>query len=269
MTVASAVAQRDRPASHRQITPSALGQWRALAGRIIRTMVGRGDLFIAVLAPLVFTVGFYLPLRYVMSFRGIDYAQFVMPIIVLQTMAFTMMSNAQLAAFESMNGFNDRMRTMPVATLAPMAARVTAGFFRSTVALAAAIAFGYVIGFRFVAVGQALLFCAFALAVSTVLSLGADGLGVFTKNPQALSQALSLPTLILGMLSTGFVPETGFPEWVRPFARNQPVSQFATAMGDMAAGGVTWHVLWPSLVWLSALAAVFVPLGIWASRRRA
>jgi ABC-2 type transport system permease protein len=255
--------------SHDDLHPNGFQQWRALTARIMRTMIGRGELFIAVLIPLVFTLGFYLPLKYVMSVRDIDYAQYVMPIIVLQTMAFTMMSNAQLAAFETMNGFNERMQAMPIAALAPLGARITAGMFRSVLALAAAIGFGYMIGFRFVAgAGQAVLFCAFALAVGLVLSLGADAIGVITKNPQALSQALSLPTLILGMLSCGFVPVTGFPEWIQPFVRNQPISQFSISMQAMTTTGVSFHVLWPSLVWIGGAAALFVPLGVWANRRR-
>jgi ABC-2 type transport system permease protein len=256
-------------AAHENLRPNGFKQWRALLGRILRTMIGRGELVVAVLIPLVFTLGFYLPLKYVMSVRGVDYAQYVMPIIVLQTMSFTMMSNAQLAAFETMNGFNERMQTMPVASLAPLGARICAGIFRSIIALAAAIGFGYLIGFEFDAgLGQAALFCAFSLAVSLVLSLGADALGVITKNPQALSQALALPTLILGMLSCGFVPVTGFPEWIQPFVRNQPISQFSLSMQAMTDGGVTWDVLWPSLLWIGGAAALFLPLGVWASRRR-
>lgn len=256
-------------AAHTHLSPNGFKQWRALLGRIMRTMIGGGQMLVAVLIPLVFTLGYYLPLKYVMSVRGIDYAQYVTPIIVLQTMAFTMMSNAQLAAFETMNGFNDRMQTMPIASLAPLGARISAGIFRSIVALAAAIGFVHVIGFEFIAgVPQAVLFCVFSLAVSLVLSLGADAIGVLTKNPQALSQALSLPTLILGMLSCGFVPVTGFPEWIQPFVRNQPISQFSISMQAMTTTGVSFHELWPSLVWLGGAAAVFVPVGVWACRRR-
>ncbi|MBF6272316.1 MULTISPECIES: ABC transporter permease [Nocardia] len=248
---------------------SSFAQWRALTGRIVRTMATKGELVVAVITPLVFTLGFYLPLRYVMQFRGIDYAQFVMPIIVLQTMSFTMMSNAQIAAFESMTGLHTRMQTMPIGPMVPLVSRICAGVVRSVTSLIAASIFGYMIGFRFTAgLGQAVLFCAFSLAVGTVLAIGADALGSFTKSPEALSQALTLPTLILGMLSCGFVPESGFPAWIRPFARNQPVSQFSFALRDMAAGGVSWHVLWVPLVWLISLTAAFVPLAVWASVRR-
>ncbi|MFQ6324683.1 ABC transporter permease [Nocardia sp. CWNU-33] len=250
---------------------SSFAQWRALTGRIVRTMVMKGELAVAIVTPLVFTVGFYLPLRYVMKvFQGIDYAQFVMPIIVLQTMAFTMMSNAQLAALESMTGFTTRLQTMPIGKFVPLTARISAGMVRSVTSLTAALLFGHMIGFRFVAgLGQAVLFCVFSFAIGTVLAIGADTLGSFSKNPESLSQALTLPTLIFGMLSCGFVPEKSFPEWIQPFVRNQPISQFSFALADMAHGGVTWQVLWVPLVWLSGLAIAFVPLAVWASVRRA
>ncbi|MFQ6398356.1 ABC transporter permease [Nocardia sp. KC 131] len=248
---------------------SSFGQWRSLTGRIVKTMATKGELIVAIITPLVFTIGFYLPLRYVMKFQGIDYAQFVMPIIVLQTMAFTMMSNAQLAAFESLTGFTTRLQTMPIGKLVPLTARICAGMVRSVTSLTAALIFGHIIGFRFVAgFGQAVLFCVFSLAIGTVLAIGADTLGILTKNPESLSQALTLPTLIFGMLSCGFVPERSFPEWIQPFVRNQPISQFSFALRDMAHGGVTWQVLWVPLAWVSGLAIAFVPLAVWASVRR-
>lgn len=248
---------------------SQFGQWRALTGRIVRTMATKGELIVAVIAPLVFTLGFYLPLRWVMKIEGIDYGQFVMPIIVLQTMSFTMMSNAQIAAFETAMGLNTRMQTMPVGRLVPLAARLSAGLVRSVTALIASLIFGYMIGFRLhSSLAQSVLFCVSALAVGTVLAIGADALGCLTRNPQSLSQALTLPMLIFGMLSCGFVPESSFPHWIRPFVRNQPISQFSFALRDMASGGVSWHVAWVPLVWLCAVAACFVPLAVWASVRR-
>ncbi|MCU1640379.1 MAG: Doxorubicin resistance transporter permease protein DrrB [Nocardia sp.] len=249
--------------------PNNFGQWRALTGRILWVMATKGELAFAAVTPLVLTLGFYLPLKYVMQFRGIDYAQFVMPIIVLQTMSVTMMSNAQMAAFEALTGFNTRLQTMPVGKMVPLLSRLSAGLVRSIVSLAAAIGWGHMIGFRFVAGwGQTVLFCLFSLAVGTVLAIGADALGSLTKSPESLSQALTLPTLIFGMLSCGFVPESGFPVWARPFVRNQPISQFSFALRDMAAHGVTWQVFWVPMVWLIGAAVFFLPAAVWASMRR-
>ncbi|MBF0663837.1 MULTISPECIES: ABC transporter permease [unclassified Rhodococcus (in: high G+C Gram-positive bacteria)] len=254
---------------HRRIAPAASKQWWVLTTRALRTMARNGELVVAVIAPVVFGLGFYLPLKFVMQLQGIDYAQFLMPIIVLQSMAFTAISAAQLAASEASTGLTTRMQTMPVVAGIPMLARLAAGTVRSIVSLIAAIGFGYAIGFRFSAgFGQAALFCATALAISVLLCLGADAIGSLSKSPEATSQALTLPQLILGMLSCGFVPESGFPEWIRPFVRNQPISQFSFAMRDMAQDGVTWEVFRPSAFWMIGLAVVCLPAALWATTRR-
>lgn len=256
-------------AVHRKRSPSGFVQWQVLTARSVWTMVRHGELVVAVIAPLIFTVGFYLPLKFVMQLQGIDYAQFLMPIIVLQAMAFTAISASQRASAESLSGFNTRLQTMPVVGAVPLVSRISAGVVRSVVSLTAALGFGYVIGFRFSAgVGQAVLFCAFALAISTMLSVGADAIGTLSKSPESTSQMLTLPQLILGMASCGFVPESGFPEWIRPWVRNQPISQFSFSMRDMAEGGVSFHVLWPSLAWIVGLLVLFVPLALWANSRR-
>lgn len=257
-------------AVRRQGRPTGFVQWQVLTARSVWTMVRHGELVVAVVAPLIFTVGFYLPLKFVMQLQGIDYAQFLMPIIVLQAMAFTAISASQRASSESLSGLNTRLQTMPVVGAVPLLSRISSGVVRSVVSLTAALGFGYVIGFRFSAgLGQAILFCAFALAISTMLSVGADAIGTLSKSPESTSQMLTLPQLILGMASCGFVPESGFPEWIRPWVRNQPISQFSFSMRDMAEGGVSFHVLWPSLIWIAGLLAVFIPLAMWASSRRA
>ncbi len=259
----------NRAVKKRRFEPSGFVQWRVLTARTVRTMVRKGELLVAVIAPLIFTIGFYLPLKFVMQFQGIDYAQFLMPIIVLQAMAFTAISSAQRASTEAMTGLSTRLKTMPVVIGAPLMARMSSAFIRSIVTLTAALIYGHVIGFRFSAGPvQAVMFAAMAMAVSTVLSFGADAIGTLSKSPEATSQALTLPQLILGMASTGFVPETGFPEWIRPFVRNQPISQFSAAMRDMAEGTVSFSVVFPAVMWIIGLTVVLIPLALWASLRR-
>ncbi|NLU81720.1 ABC transporter permease [Rhodococcus sp. HNM0569] len=261
---------RHRRLPHATATTTGVArQWLALSRRSLHTMWVHGQLFVAVLAPLIFTVGFYLPLRLVMRFQGIDYAQFVMPIIVLQAMAFTAISAAHRAATEASNGMKARFQTMPVAAGVPLAARLTGCLVHSTVSLAAALTYGHVIGFRFSGgVGQAIAFCAFALLVGFTLTAGADALGTATRSPEVTSQALTLPQLILGMFSSGFVPVTQFPDWAQGFVRNQPISQFAGSMRALADGTATLGQLVPSFVWCAGLIVVFVPLAIWANVRR-
>jgi len=254
---------------HRRPHPSTVQQWIALSQRNLHTMWVFGQFFIAVLAPLIFTIGFYLPLRLVMKFQGIDYAQFVMPIIVLQAMAFTAISAAHRAATEASNGMNARFQTMPVGAAVPLASRMTACLVHSTISLVAAIGYGYAIGFRF-AGGFALTaaFCGLAMLIGFTLTTGADALGTLTRSPEVTSQALTLPQLILGMFSSGFVPVTQFPEWAQGFVRNQPISQFSSSMRAMTEGTITFQQLTPTLLWCGGLALVFIPLSIWSNVRR-
>ncbi|MBY6539830.1 ABC transporter permease [Rhodococcus sp. BP-349] len=256
-------------ARHRAPQLSSFQQWKALTGRVIASQLRTHELTVALIAPAIFAIGFYLPLRFVMRVQGIDYAQFVMPIIVLQAMAFTAISAAGRGAAEELNGINPRFKTMPIGPAVPLLARIAGATFRSALSLLAALIYGYLIGFRFTGgVISALLFVGIAMLVGTAFALGGDAIGVLSRSPEATSQALTLPQLILGMLSTGFVPEEGFPEWIRPFARNQPISQFAVAMRDLAEGTVASPALVPALLWCLVFVIVFAPLSIWANVRR-
>ncbi|WP_137725374.1 ABC transporter permease [Prescottella subtropica] len=255
--------------AHRRPNPTGLSQWWALTARAVAQQFRNGTILISVLAPFITGLGFYLPLKYIMKFQGIDYAQFILPIVVLQSMSYTVMNIANTAARESVTGLTARMQTMPVASLAPLMSRISVGVVQSLVSLAAATAFGYLIGFRFTGNWLTIvLFCLVALVFATVLSFGADMIGCLTRSPEATAQALTLPQLILGMMSCGFVPESGFPEWVRPFVRNQPVSQYSFALRDLAEGHINWNILFPSFMWTVGLAVVLIPMALWASTRR-
>ena len=85
MTVPTAVRPR----------PSALQQWWVLTVRSIVPTLRNGELVTAIAASVIFTAGFYIPLNEVMG-AAIDgmssYAQFLMPLIVLQAISFAAMS---------------------------------------------------------------------------------------------------------------------------------------------------------------------------------
>ncbi|KJR06041.1 ABC transporter permease [Gordonia sp. SND2] len=244
-------------------------QWLTMTVRGVRSAYGEGEFAVAIAMPIVFALGFYLPLRVVMSEQGVDYAQFLMPIIVLQAVAFTAIAAAQRSALDKLRGMNRRLSSMPVAALVPFTARMTTSLVRSAVSIATALLFGALLGFGFSGgAAGAVGFVLFALAVGGVLAMAADSLGILARGPEATSQLLILPQLVLGLLSTGFVPESSFPEWARPFARNQPISHFAATMRDLADGSLTAETAAPALIWLAALAVVFSALAYLAQQRR-
>ncbi|MFI9510090.1 ABC transporter permease [Nocardia sp. NPDC052566] len=256
----------------------AVTQWWVLTRRLIRPSWRNGELVTAVLAPTVFTLGFYVPLNMVMSVYGhglSSYAQFLMPMIVMQAVAFCAISTSFRAASDARDGLTVRFGALPMAAAVPMAARITASLYRAAVALAAALVCGHVIGFRFYGSWwHTAGFVAFAVLVALALCLGADLLGGLMKSPEATTQALVLPQLILGMVSTGFAPAGQFPAWIQVFARNQPVSQFISAMRALAgdpsghAGTVGWPLLGPALAWTLGLLLVFGAADLGVAARR-
>ncbi|MCM6778747.1 antibiotic transporter [Nocardia sp. CDC159] len=260
-------------------TPATAQQWWVLTTRLITPSVRTGEVLASVLAPAAFTASFYIPLDRVMSFSGTgfsSYAQFMMPIVVLQAAAFTAISAAFRAATDAVSGLDRRFGAMPIAPLVPIAARMSGNVFRLLIALAAALACGHVIGFRFrLDTAHTLGFLLFALLIGIAFTLGADAIGTAARSPEAITQALVLPPLIFGMLSTGLAPASQFPHWVQPFVRNQPVSQFAIGLRALAgdtkgnAGEVSWALMGPPLLWLLALLGAGLFFTVRLSRRRA
>ncbi|SFE52629.1 ABC-2 type transport system permease protein [Actinacidiphila alni] len=215
----------------------------------------------AVLAPLVFFVGFYVPMRGVMADRGVDYAQWLPPIVVLQSMLFVAMSSADAIAADVQQGMFRRFRTMPLARLAPVAGRLGADLCRALLACAAAVAIATAFGFRFRAgAGAAAGFVVLAVAFALCLAVGCIALGLVVGNPEHTASAMLVPQLLLTMLSTGFTPVSGFPGWIRPFVRNQPVSQAADALRALAAGGPPARPVLVTTAWLAGLLVVFTLL---------
>jgi ABC-2 type transport system permease protein len=222
-----------------------------------------GELLTAVISPVAFTAAFYVPLHQIMApaTGGISsYAQYLMPMIAFNAIAFGSFVAGFRAASDSLQGINRRFGSMPIAPLTPLGARMSASVCRCSVGLISAIICGYVIGVRFYRgplhfVGFFLLM----LAIGAALSFLVDVIGTISRNPQATAQWMLLPQIVLGILSVGIQPAEQFPRWIQPVVRNQPVSQFTYALraliGDStpAAGSVSWSVIAPSLAWILGL----------------
>ncbi|GAC78180.1 ABC-2 type transport system permease protein [Gordonia malaquae] len=238
-------AQMDAPASAGALASEAalaggagtraLRQTWTLTARGLLKVLRNGEFVYAFIAPAFLALCFYLPLRKVMdSTPGMDYGTFLMPIIIFQSISFAATSAAMRSAFDSSQGINARFRVMPVPSWAPLVARMVTNAVLLTVSICCGAIACLLIGWRpgGGVVGTIGLF-AFGLLIGLVLATLCDGFGMLAGSPEATSQLMGFPVMILGMVSTGFVPEERFPEWIRGFARNQPISQFVETMRTM------------------------------------
>lgn len=239
--------------------PSGPQQWWVLTARMITPTLRNGEFATQVVGSIVFTIGFYLPLKNIMGHAQpmSSYAQYLTPLIVVQAVWFAAVSAAFRSATDAIQGINRRFRAMPMAALMPIAARLTASLYRCSVALAVSLVCGHIIGFRFCAGHRnAIGFVLLALAIGAMLALLGDLIGAATRNPEATAPLLLVPQVTLGLASVGLQPVERFPQWIQPFVRDQPLSQWLNALralaGDTtpAAPPVTWSVVGPSLAWI-------------------
>ena len=259
--------------------PSAVQQWWVLTIRSIVPTLRNGEVATAIAASVIFTAGFYIPLKDLMGIatQGISssYAQFLTPLVALQAISFASISGAFRAATDAAQGINRRFGSMPIATVTPAAARMSANLYRCVVGLAIALICGHVIGFRFHrGLADIIGFCLLVVVIGIVLSLLADLIGTKSRSPETTTPLLMLPQLIFGLLSVGIQPAERFPEWIQPVVRNQPISQFIYALRALAgdttptAASPTWSVMSPALFWLLGALVILVPMSAVITARR-
>jgi ABC-2 type transport system permease protein len=259
-------------------TPYALQQWWVLTTRAITPTLRNGELLTQIAASIMFTVGFYIPLKQIMGAYAQDmssYAQYLMPMIAIQAIAFASVSAAFRSATDSVEGINRRFKSMPIGRLTPLASRMSTSMYRCVIALAISLICGHIIGFRFYGgLVHTMAFCLMVLLIGAALSFMGDFIGTASENPEATTHMMMLPQLIFGLLSVGVQPIERFPGWIQGFVRNQPISQFIYALRALAgdttpgAGPVTWSVMLPAVIWVATLIVVLIPLHALVAKRR-
>jgi ABC-2 type transport system permease protein len=245
----------------------------ALAALSERMVLGtlRDDLPFAIVAPAGNFVVFNFALRNVIDTGRMSYPQYVLPVIIVQVIFLGALTTVDRAARDQQSDFGVRLRTLPISAVVPLMARMLYCLLRGALALLAALAVGYVFGFRLVGgFFYAVAFAVLVLTLTLALSLAADALGAgvagagIGKSP---SQLLLVPEMLLVMLSTGMAPVDSFPDWLHPFVRYQPVSQVAETLRGFATGHVVTSNLAPSLAWCLGLLVVFGVIAVRMQRR--
>lgn len=239
----------------------------ALTERSLIGAVRDGGMIFEILSPAGYLAGFTVALRGLIDTGRMSYPQYLVPAVVIQSVFFVALLSVTRGTRDRLLGLRDRLATLPIAAAVPMGARMLATLIRAALALSVAIVAGYAFGFRMSGgLGYALAFVLIALLLCLAVALGVDALGASTGSVQ-VSQLLAAPQLLLLMLSTGIAPEKTFPGWLRPYVRNQPVSQVAETLRGLATGQVAVGNLAASLAWCVGMVLVFSAIALRLQRR--
>lgn len=248
------VATRQESGIERAIADSGAIAWRHLIylSRTPEVMAS------VVLFPIIFLSGFLLTFQRLMANQGIDYVQYLLPIITLQAIFFTAMSSAVTIASDIKTGMLQRCRVMPISRIAVLGGLVVAYLVRAVISTAILLIFAHLYGFRFQAGILAIIgFFALIILFTTTCVTGYAVLALSIRKPDLVQLLAVIPYTPLLLLSTGFSPAENFPHWLQLFVRFQPVSCTAKALRALINGTELFSPLLWSVGWLIGLVIVF------------
>ncbi|WP_205712126.1 ABC transporter permease [Euzebya rosea] len=235
--------------------------------------------------PQIAVFVFIQPIMFVLLFRyvfggsiptpGLDYVQYLMPGIIVQSVTFSTIGTAIGIAEDLKGGMIDRFRSLPMSRSAVLSGRILADVLVSVVSLVVMLAVAYLVGFRITtgpleALGALFLIVAFSLAFAWI----AAWIGLALKEPEAVQGAGFVWMFPLAFASSVFVLPATMPGWLQGFASHNPLSRLANAARSLTIGG---YPCGPSLeqttlctgvadqalitlAWTVGIAAVFLPL---------
>jgi len=189
------------------------------------------------------------------------YVNFLMPGIFVQTVVFGSSQTGVGLAEDLTKGMIDRFRSLPVARSAVLAGRTMGDAVRNAFVVVLMTLVGTAVGFRlhggFVpAVVALMVVVAFGFAFSWISAT----IGLAVHDVESAQTAGFVWIFPLVFASTVFVPLRSLPGWLQAFARANPISNTANALRALTEGGAITLPLTYTLLWISAILAVFVPL---------
>lgn len=198
---------------------------------------------------------------------GGDYKEFLVPGMLVLTMAFGLEGTMTAVTQDLGKGVIDRFRSMPMADSAVLVGRGTADMLESVVSLLIMIGAGLVIGWRWhgspaetlAAVGL-LLLMRFAMLWCGIW------LGLVVGRPE-LVMTVQILIWPISFSSSAFTSAESMPGWLDTIAAWNPMSVTATAVRDLFGNpgvtGTTWpaeHALPLAVVWPLLVLAVAFPM---------
>jgi ABC-2 type transport system permease protein/oleandomycin transport system permease protein len=213
--------------------------------------------------PIMFVLLFVYVFGGAISTPGYDYVDFLIPGIVVQTMAFGGFVTALGLSEDLKKGLVDRFRSLPMSRGAVLAGRTLADIATNTLSLAIMIVVGLIAGFSFGAsaidvvagIGLMLLF---GYAFSWVFAF----VGLVSSSPES-SQAFGFIVIFpLTFISSAFVPVDSMPAALQAFAEVNPFTITVDAMRALWLGAPAGNNVWQAVLWAGGIAIVFAALSI-------
>jgi ABC-2 type transport system permease protein/oleandomycin transport system permease protein len=247
-----------------------LADSRVMARRQLRKVLRKPVYIVfAFVQPVIFLLLFRYVFGGAIDTGGIDYVNFLLPGIIVQTAVFGSLVTGIGLTEDLRAGVVDRFRSLPIARSAVLVGRTSADVVMNTLTLIVMVLVGLAVGFRpSEPVWDLLLAFLLVLGFAYVFSWISAFVGLSVKDPETAQSAGFIWVFPLTFASSAFVPTDSMPGVVQAFADVNPMTLVVDAVRALTIGdGDALSPALGSLAWLAGLLLVFVPLAVRAFRR--
>jgi ABC transporter DrrB family efflux protein len=240
-----------------------------IAKRSILRIPRQPDLLVGfTIQPVMFVLLFVYVLGGAIQTPGYEYVDFLIPGIIVQSMAFGGFVTALGLAEDLKKGLIDRFRSLPMAGSALLTGRTLADVASNITQLAIMIGVGLAAGFRFAtSIPEILAGIALCLLIGYVFSWVFAFIGLVASSPEAANGYGFTIIFPITFISSAFVPIDSMPGWLQPVAEVNPVTVMVDAVRALFIGTPAGNSIWGTLVWCAVIIGVFAPLSAWRYRR--
>jgi ABC transporter DrrB family efflux protein len=197
-----------------------------------------------------------------------DYANFLMPGILVLTAVFGAIVTGIGLSEDLSKGIVDRLRSLPMARSAVLVGRTLSDLVRNVGNVIIIFGVGFLVGFDpSQSILRILAAVGLLLAFAYVFSWISATIGLLVRDPETAQGAGFVWVFPLTFISSAFVPTATMPSAVRAIADVNPITLCVDAVRALTVGGSATGPVLGTLAWLAGLALVFVPFAV--SRYRA
>ena len=235
-----------------------------LATRNLKRIPRQPDLLIAyTVQPVMFVLLFVFVFGGAIVTPGFDYVDFLMPGIIVQSIAFGGFVTALGLSEDVQKGLIDRFRSLPMSRSAVLAGRTFSDIPLNLLSLVVLLAVGIAAGFNFdsdiakIVLGIVLLLF-FGYAFSWIFAL----VGLYSSSPETANSIGFTAIFPLTFASSAFVPVASMPDGLKQFAEVNPITTVVDAVRHLWLSTPAHSDVWMSFVWCVVLIAIFAPLAV-------
>jgi ABC-2 type transport system permease protein/oleandomycin transport system permease protein len=236
-----------------------------LARRNLMRIPRQPDLLVAyTIQPVMFVLLFVYVFGGAIDSGPFDYVDFLMPGIIVQSIAFGGFVTALGLSEDVQKGLIDRFRSLPMSRGAVLTGRTFSDVVLNCLSLVVLFTVGFIAGFGFIdaTAGEIVLGIVLLLLLGYAFSWIFALVGLFSSSPEtanAIGFTLIFP---LTFASSVFVPVSSMPDGLRQFAEANPFTTISDAMRSLWLDTPAHTDVWMSFVWCFVLIAIFAPLAV-------